>query len=320
MIQDITITPIQKVLHERQKLQKFFCSFHTEVSMIKYRAFSQVIDSGSIRKAAEVLGYSQPGLSHILNSFEDELGFPLMIRGNSGIRPTENGKKILIYCRQMIEIENNMKQLASSINEITSGSISIGAPNSMLVGFIPSLLKDFSELYPDIKLLIKEYNLCDIEQELQNGFIDIGFFTDEYSGECQFYPLFEDSICLVMHKNHPLADLEKIPASVLAHEELIMQVQNWNDIANIVLRNVDFSSSPKYHCASDAAGFSLVGNNMGVYIISKLQEKSMPPNVVIREFEEDFTRTIGIGIKSLKKASPLQKAFIKLAQQKLQSL
>ena len=55
--------------------------------MIKYYAFAKVVELKSISKAAAALGYSQPGLSHILNSFEKELGFPLLIKTKKQLSP-----------------------------------------------------------------------------------------------------------------------------------------------------------------------------------------------------------------------------------------
>lgn len=286
--------------------------------MIKYYAFAKVVELGNISKAADALGYSQPGLSHILNAFENELGFPLMVRTKNSISPTENGKKILEYCHKLIDIETELKTAAETINYVMSGTISIGASNSMMVSFIPELLNKFYQLYPDIKIFIKEYTLIETQKELKNGTLDIAFLTEDISSSLKFYPLFEDKICLIMHKNHPLAKYEKVPIAALKNAELISQMKNWNDIARIVLDKLDYTLKPKIFSASDAASYAMVSKNMGVYIISHLQKDYLPPNIIVKEFEEDFSRTIGIAIKSLKEATTTQKVFIKLAQQELQ--
>lgn len=49
------------------------------MSISKYRAFIKVAESGSLTKAAKQLGYSQPGISHMVDSLETEMGFPLGI-------------------------------------------------------------------------------------------------------------------------------------------------------------------------------------------------------------------------------------------------
>ena len=46
----------------------------------KYEAFVKAVELGSLSKAAEQLGYTQSGISHMMQSLEDEVGFPLMVR------------------------------------------------------------------------------------------------------------------------------------------------------------------------------------------------------------------------------------------------
>ena len=58
------------------------------MSLKKYKALVETIDLGSLTKAAEKLNYTQPGVSHMILSLENEFGFPLLIRGKNGVTPT----------------------------------------------------------------------------------------------------------------------------------------------------------------------------------------------------------------------------------------
>ncbi|MDN4462642.1 LysR family transcriptional regulator [Fructilactobacillus sanfranciscensis] len=46
--------------------------------MNKYWALKLVLEKQSITKAAQIMGYSQPAVSQMLTSLEQELGFPLL--------------------------------------------------------------------------------------------------------------------------------------------------------------------------------------------------------------------------------------------------
>ena len=46
----------------------------------KYEVFLAVVDRGSFIKAANDLGYTQLGITHMMNSMENECGFPLLMR------------------------------------------------------------------------------------------------------------------------------------------------------------------------------------------------------------------------------------------------
>lgn len=55
------------------------------------------VDLGSFSKASEVVGYTQSGLTHLVDSLEREIGFPLIRRSYSGIALTEAGKPVAGY-------------------------------------------------------------------------------------------------------------------------------------------------------------------------------------------------------------------------------
>lgn len=61
------------------------------MSINKYEIFLKVVELGSLTKAADVLGFTQSGISHTISSLEMEFGFALLIRNRSGVKLTVNG-------------------------------------------------------------------------------------------------------------------------------------------------------------------------------------------------------------------------------------
>ena len=61
--------------------------------MIKYKAFIKIVECGNFTRAAKELGYSQPGISHMIDALEKEFGFSLLLRNKDTITPTENGQR-----------------------------------------------------------------------------------------------------------------------------------------------------------------------------------------------------------------------------------
>ena len=57
----------------------------------KYEAFVRAVELGSLSKAAEELGYTQSGISHMMQALENEVGFPLLVRSSSGIQLNAEG-------------------------------------------------------------------------------------------------------------------------------------------------------------------------------------------------------------------------------------
>ena len=115
--------------------------------MIKYRAFIQVVESGSITKAARVLGYSQPGISYMIDSLEKEMGFPLLIRSKDKVQPTKDGARVLYHCKQIVNSEDDLKETVRAINGLMDGTIFIASQNSMMVNIVPQIISRFSRSF-----------------------------------------------------------------------------------------------------------------------------------------------------------------------------
>lgn len=285
------------------------------MSISKYRAFIQVVETGSLTKAAKQLGYSQPGVSHMMDSLEAEMGFPLLIRNKDKIIPTENGKKILYYCYQIIKNETYLQETVSSINGLLEGTIHIGAYNSLMIGFLPYAVSNFSNVYPKIELRILEIAYGGFHECLPRGEIDLGFMVEDVPKGFSFIPLLHDAACVIMRKDHPFASYEKISPSMLNGCNFIMPVVGYDDVINTVMAKAPFYPNIKYYTGSDAGAISMVSNNMGISVISSLQVNLLPNNVVARPFQGSFGRSLGIAIKSLKHAPPVIKEFVRICKE-----
>lgn len=76
-----------------------------------------VAENGSINRAAQALYVSQPYLSGVIKSVEEELGFPVFRRTSTGVEPTELGvqalegaKRILLELEQMRALKDQRPQ------------------------------------------------------------------------------------------------------------------------------------------------------------------------------------------------------------------
>ncbi len=284
------------------------------MSFTKYKAFIKVVELGSITKAAAELGYSQPGVSRMLDSLEDELGITLLVRNNTSVNATDEGKLILSCCREIVSHENDLFELTNSIKGLICGQIRIGSQNSMLVNFAPKVISAYALAYPNISLFLNEMPFEDITTQLASNRIDIGFASEFKVKGLEFHPLFDDPICLIVNERHPFASYDKIPVTALNGCDFIMPEDGWDDPVKMVYSKKPFTPSVKYTVRGDTGAVSMVSENLGAYIISKMQTSLLPGNVVVKEFEENVFRTMGFGVRSLKKASPAVKEFVKITK------
>ncbi len=282
--------------------------------MIKYRAFIQVVESGSITKAARELGYSQPGISYMIDSLEKEMGFPLLIRSKDKVQPTKDGARVLYHCKQIVNSEDDLHETVRAINGLMDGTIFLASQNSMLVNVVPMILSRFARSFSGITVNLAELPFNAFFDQFQSGDIDMGFMSEAKIKGFEFHPLFKDPLCLIMHRDHPFTRYEKVPAAVLNGCDFIMPIAGWDDTVKMVQEAYPFQANIRYEVASDTAGIALTGQNQGVYIMSNLQTSLLPDSVVSREFEEGYYRTMGYTVKSLKNATPALAEFIRTTE------
>ena len=88
----------------------------------KLEILMTAVDLGSFSKASEVVGYTQSGLTHLVNSLEREIGFPLIIRSHNGISLTEQGKELVPAIRQFLQANANLENQNSNYYQATDGN------------------------------------------------------------------------------------------------------------------------------------------------------------------------------------------------------
>lgn len=81
----------------------------------RYKAFLTAADTGSLKKAADMLGYTPSGVSQLVKALEKELNIILLQRGKNGVSLTQEGKILLPTIRELILQENRLFQLSADI-------------------------------------------------------------------------------------------------------------------------------------------------------------------------------------------------------------
>ena len=79
----------------------------------KLLLFADVAETENFTKTGDRMGYTQSGVSHLLKSLEDEIGFPLFIRSKQGVKLTGNAKMILPGVRSLLAMTEHLEQMIS---------------------------------------------------------------------------------------------------------------------------------------------------------------------------------------------------------------
>lgn len=288
------------------------------MSITKYKAFLKVAELGSLTKAAQALGYSQPNVSHMIKTLENEFGFSLFIRSKDSCTLTKNGESILYYCSQIVKNDDLLHASVQGIYGLLTGSIRIGATNSNMIDFVPKVIHRFTTSYSGIELLPRELGAENVVRELKSGNIDVAFIEEEaVPDELKKYytPLYKDPLCVILPPNHPLTALDKVPSDRIKGCDFILPIvpgtDNVSEFSDVLSR---MNPNIRYRAASDLAIFGMVENNLGISIMSKEMTKYLRCKVESREFAEDLSRTQGVLVSSDEHITPAVQEFISVAK------
>ena len=93
----------------------------------KFNALLKALECGSLTGAAEELGYTQAGLTHMMNRLEKEIGVSLLKRTKTGVRLSPDGKKLLPYIKNFTDAALSLDTAINNIKADESKVIRIAA-------------------------------------------------------------------------------------------------------------------------------------------------------------------------------------------------
>ncbi len=95
------------------------------------RYFVEIVERGSMKRAAESLYVAQPALSQQVKKLEEELGVKLLARSVRGVVPTEAGRELLTRARLILDQVHDARQVIQAGSRDPQGSVVLGLPSSV---------------------------------------------------------------------------------------------------------------------------------------------------------------------------------------------
>lgn len=171
--------------------------------------FRAVLQAGSARKAASLLGLSQPAVSKAIKRLEAEAGFPLFLRLRGRLQPTPEALALIPDVDQMYVGLSAIAHRIKTLREFGVSTLQIASNPAFGSGLIPRALARMAQergegMQPNISLQILSSR--DVRERVAAGYFDLGFFADEVVTDGLECSIFADQpAVVVMPERHPLA-------------------------------------------------------------------------------------------------------------------
>ena len=276
----------------------------------KLEILMTAVDLGSFSKASEVVGYTQSGLTHLVNSLEREIGLPLIKRSHNGISLTEQGKALMPAIREFLQANTNLENKIQAITEKQTETIRVAAYASIAMHWMPEILYRFRRLCPNVDVDLRMVdNALEPFELLQDGKTDFIFASRQKYGSCDWIPLYNELMYVILPKNYPIEGRTEFPLEELEGKDFLMPYGRFDIEVHAALAQVGIRVQEKSAYVDDETVIRMVGKGLGVSMMTELMIRGRTDDVLCVPVVPRTIRELGMGMR---KGEEMSESVMKL--------
>ena len=283
---------------------------------LKFYALLRAVEHGSLTKAAEELGYTQAGLTHMMNRLEKEIGITLLQRTKSGVTLTPDGKKILPLIRSFSEQGLKLEKAIRNLTENNDTVIRIASYASITNHWLPVIISNFQKDFPKVRFELHVGNHDEICRLVSDDEIDLGFTSKPDILSSDWIHLQNDPLYAVLPPDCEI-DSQSVPVSIFNSKAFFMPTYGFDYDIMKTLKENNLNPIINRTALDDATVVSMVSHGLGYSILPKLVLTGMAGSFIAKPIEPHTSRELGILIKSKNNLSPVAHKFINYCKQQI---
>ncbi len=178
----------------------------------------QLAELGSVRRAAEAIGMTQPGVTQLLAELERLLETPLFQRHARGVRLTPAGADLLPMARQMMLSLSASAEAAAARTGQGEGVVRVVGTTAGVNGLLVQAIAGFATAHPGVQVHLQQAEIDDSLMSLSRGAVDLvvcrqpGVVPEGWA----FHPLRDDDFIVACGPTHPLLRKRRVGLKDLA--------------------------------------------------------------------------------------------------------
>ncbi|MFB0847040.1 LysR family transcriptional regulator [Paenibacillus oleatilyticus] len=194
------------------------------MSIEQLKVFVTVAELQHFSRAAELLHLSQPGVSMHIRSLENEFGTKLLHRSSKRVKLTEAGEILYRQAKAILLQYETAKHEIDRLNQVVSGSLSVGASFTIGEFLLPKLLASYARLYPGVEVQVTVGNTDEIERLVQAHELEVGLVEGELQRPgIRSETFMEDEMIVAVPAGHPLAAYREVTPEALQDQVWIFR-------------------------------------------------------------------------------------------------
>lgn len=287
--------------------------------------FHAVYSTGSITRAGELLGISQPAISKTLRRTEDVLGYPLFERTGTGLVPTHEATVLFESAARIFAEVRRFRT--------RTGGTARGAKTPLRVAFTPSIgfskasgaIAAFARASPDVTIDIETFHFEEAVNAIRSMAVDIAIVYQPYPYEgLRVLPVASAGFVCITPEGHWQDREKKVRFKDLAGQNLIHLNTN-SPLGRLLDTHLDGISktgqSRKITVNTYYIACMLVANGAGIAIIDEFAARAFAcNNIDVYRLDEDIGLSVGAIVRKNHALNNLERKFLTILSRELDSV
>lgn len=284
-------------------------------------AFQAVMATGSVTRAGDRLGVSQPAVSQLIAQLERSCGFSLFERQGGKIIPTREAEALSTEVQRMFIGVGRIARVATAIRNQSWGSVSVAAFPAIARRVLPDIVCRFCDDRPDARFRLESMRSRSLIDAVAAQHVDVGLSVlpgDRPEVESTHLHRLR-GVC-ILPCTHPLAARPVIHAPDLANERFI-SLGSQDHSRFMIDRIFDELMVPRrmqIETGQSETTCSFVAGNAGVAVVDPVSVYNYrDPLIVVRRFEPPVEFDMWLIRPKVARPFNLVESFIAFARERL---
>lgn len=258
------------------------------ISTRQIEAFKAIMESASVTAAAASMHVSQPGVSRLLRSLEESIGFKLFERRKGRLVPTPEADLFYDEIQKYFRNVQRLAHTAADIRALARGQLRLGAFIALAITITPAAIKRFNSEHPHIHISCTTAQSRQIADLISSRFADLGIVDPiAVTSSVRVERRWQFRCVCIMPEGHPLASCDIISTEQLMNENMIGLEQGFLSryAPGAELYNA-LSAKLRIQVHQSIAACALVAEGVGIAIVDPFTAKHCVPNgIVVRPLQ-----------------------------------
>jgi len=274
----------------------------------RLRAFREVVRQGTFSAAADVLGYSQPAISHNIAQLELAVGAKLLERlPRGGVTLTEAGKLLLGHADRLLDLATDAESELWEMIKEGQVRVRLGAFATASATIVADAIARVRRACPEVSITLIEGEASETISLLKTRDIDIAVVFDDpqhavpEDDTVELRYLYEDPLLVAMPRRHRLARTPVVDLSELRDEDWIEGAAKDTPCSLILVATCEelgYEPRIAFNSGNYQVVQRLVAAGLGVALVPELAITGADPEIVIRPlWPRSPSRRIGVALR-----------------------